>query len=229
MAAKKSRRKKSRNGQRSSGTRKRRQASAADRRRIRELSGLALFAVGCFAAAVIYLGWSGGLVGQAMVDGLRYLFGILAYLVPPVLLAAGAFMVFPDIPRGPRAFQVGLLLLTLAAFLIAGANTFSLVGGDQIHTRFFDGGYIAAHGGIVGDALYWPTSRLLGDVGSTIAALFMLLAAAFLITGASVKTVLVTSGKGAKRAAAGAHRTTRQLGQTMAERRLQRPGGRRCC
>ncbi len=189
-----------------------------DLKRLREMAGLALAAAGCFLALVLYLGWSGGLVGGWAQDLLRYLFGVLIYLSPPALIGGGALLIFPDAPLGPRGLRVGLLLLALALFLITGANTLSVLGSQPAHTNFFNGSYVSGHGGVTGDALYWITGSLIGDVGSTIAVVFLLLAAAFLITGASVRTVLIASSAGARKAAAGARQSTRQLGQNLSDR-----------
>ena len=193
--------------------------SERDLRRLRELGGLALAAAGCYLALVLYLGWSGGLTGQWSQELFRYLFGVLIYLTPLAMIAGGALLIFPEAPLGPLGLRVGLALLICALFLATGANTFSILGSQPAHTAYFASGYFSAHGGLVGDALYWVTGSLTGDVGSTVATVFLLLASAFLITGASVRTVLVASGLRAGRAAAGARRTTQQLGQNLAERR----------
>ncbi len=199
---------------------KRRHATGArDRRHLRELVGLALALAGCFMALVFYLGWSGGLVGNAVEDGLRWLFGVMAYLAPPACVIAGAYLIFPEAPKGPRGFQVGAGLLLIGLFLIFGANTLSVLGADPSHEEFFQSDYFAAHGGIVGDGLYWMTGSLLGDAGSSVAVIFLLLSSLFLITGASVRIVLVATGAGARRTVVSARRATRQLGQTLTERR----------
>ncbi len=201
----------------------RRGGGRRDLKRLREMGGLALVAAGCFLALVLYLGWSGGLVGRWSEDLLRYLFGVLIYLSPPALIAAGVLLIFPDAPLGPRGLRAGLLLLSLALFLITGANTFSVLGSAQVHTGFFDSSYFSRHGGIAGDALYWATGSLSGDVGSTVSSIFLLLAAAFLITGASVRTVITASGAGARRAAFKARRSGRQLGHNLSERMGNKP------
>lgn len=197
---------------------------ARDLRHLRELGGLALFAAGLFVALVLYLGWSGGLAGEAASRGLHYLFGVLAVLAPAALFLAGVLLIFPDMPKGPRAFRAGLALALAALFLVCGANTFSVLGSEPVHTSFFDSAYFSERGGLVGDSLYWLTGSLLGDAGSTVAVIFLVLAAAFLITGASVRAVLVASGLGARRAASGARHTGRQLGRSLAERRAPQPG-----
>lgn len=190
-----------------------------DFRHLRELGGLALIATGFFLVPVLYIGWSGGLVGAAMESALCYLFGVLAYLGPLLFLGAGVKMIFPDMPWGSGPFKAGLSLLLAALFLLTGADTFSLLGNDAAHTSFFNIEYISDHGGVAGESLYWATSFLIGDVGSTIAAVFLILAAVLLITGASVKAVLESSGSHARKAAGGARRSTRQIGQTLARKR----------
>ena len=53
-----------------------------------DLIGLGLLAAGVFLAFPLYLGWDGGAVGRALVDGLTWLLGRVAYAVPPGLVAA---------------------------------------------------------------------------------------------------------------------------------------------
>lgn len=196
-----------------------RKRSGPDWRRWREFGGLALAAAGIFLALVLYPGWSGGLAGGWAQELLRYLFGVMIYLAPPAFIIGGALMIFPDIPRGPRGLRVGFGLLAAAIFLMAGANTFTILGSEPVHAEFFNSDYMSQRGGVTGEALYWATGSLFGDVGSTVVAIFLLLASLFLISGASVRSVLVKSGIGARRAAAKAGHTTRHLGQALAERR----------
>lgn len=196
-----------------------RRKSGQDLRRIRELSGLACGVAGIFIGMVLYQGWSGGIVGEALEQWLRYLLGVMTYLCPPALILAGAWLIFPEMPKGPRAFRVGAVILLISLCLITGANTFSLLGTDPAHGQFFDSTYYAAHGGLAGEGLYWLTGSLIGDVGSTLAAIFLLAAAVFLLTGASVRAVLLASGTGARRAAVGARKTARHWESSLAERR----------
>ncbi len=187
-----------------------------DNRRLRELAGLGVFALGLFMAALLYAGWWGGLVGGAMEGAARWLFGVLAYLSPPALWITGFYLVFPDAPRGSRSFQVGIGLAVASLFLSAAAGAFGLFGGGG--DAAFSAGYMSSHGGLVGELLYRPTTMLIGDVGSTIVAVFLMLAAVFLVSGASVKAVLAAGGRGARRAAAGAQETTRRVSRTLSER-----------
>ena len=188
-------------------------------RRLRELGGLAMAAAGCFLALVLYLGWSGGLAGIFLEDLLRYLVGVIAFLSPLAFIGGGLLMIFPDAPLGSRGVRAGAAMFLAGLFLAAGANVFSILGSSPAHHGFFDSAYVPAHGGVAGDALYWVTSSLAGDVGSTIAAVLLLLSAAFLITGTSVRTVLLASGRRARTVAGGACRTTVHMGHNLAQRR----------
>ena len=61
--------------------------------RHQDLIGLALVGCAAFFACVFYLGWAGGEVGAAVADGVRFLFGGVAYVIPVALFAAGALLV----------------------------------------------------------------------------------------------------------------------------------------
>src|SRR4051812_37295582 len=158
-----------------------------------DLLGLALVALGVFFAFVVYLGWDGGEVGAAGVDGLRWLVGAAHYLVPPALIAAGAVLVLRPVLPAIRPFRAGALCLFAALSLGLAAGTLGL-GPAGERTGFWDPTYVKPRGGMVGEGLYWGTSTLLGDVGAHIVAIFLFLAAVLLLTGASVASVLKATG-----------------------------------
>ena len=60
-----------------------------------------------FLALLIYLGWDGGEVGAALVDGLRGGLGAVHYVVPVALLAAGAVLVMRPVLPAVRPFRAG--------------------------------------------------------------------------------------------------------------------------
>src|SRR5919198_1956929 len=67
-----------------------------------DIAGLALVAVGVFLAFPLYLRWDGGEAGQALVDGLTWAAGAVAYATPVALVAAGAPPPLrPRVPRPP--------------------------------------------------------------------------------------------------------------------------------
>ena len=59
----------------------------------RDLLGLGLVAFGCFLAVVLYGGETGGRVGEATSDALRFLLGGVAYLAPIGFVAGGVLLV----------------------------------------------------------------------------------------------------------------------------------------
>jgi DNA segregation ATPase FtsK/SpoIIIE, S-DNA-T family len=150
-----------------------------------DLIGLGLVALAVFLSFLVYLGWEGGTVGTALVDGLKDLVGQVHVLVPVALLAAGAIVVMrPVLPavRPFRAAAAGLLLSTCLAFA---AGTFGLGGLSEAKEE---------RGGQLGEWLDDGISTLLGGVGSHVIAIFLFLAGVLLLTGASIAGVLKATG-----------------------------------
>src|SRR5215218_11036390 len=85
-----------------------------------DLAGLALVAAGVFLAFPLYLGWDGGAAGEAVVDGLMWAIGRVAYAVPVALLCAGALLVLRPMLPAMRPFRAGGLCLLGAALLAFG-------------------------------------------------------------------------------------------------------------
>src|SRR5207247_10717649 len=93
-----------------------------------ELAGLLLVALGVFLASVLYVGWSGGVVGGALADGVRGAIGGAAYVAPLACLALGGLMVTRSELVDLRPFRTGLLVLTLALELPLGRAPGGLPG-----------------------------------------------------------------------------------------------------
>ena len=97
------------------GAKKPRARTRAHAHHYPELIGLALGAIGIFLAAVLWLGFSGGPVG----DLVQAAIGVAAYIAPLVLVPLGALMVAKSELIDMRPFRLGLgvaltgLLLTL--------------------------------------------------------------------------------------------------------------------
>ena len=105
--------------------------------------GLGLVAVGVFLAFPLYLGWEGGEAGQAIVDGLTWAVGRVAWATPVALVAAGALLVMrPALPAGVRPFRAGALCLLGAACLGLAVGTLGFGPGD--------GAPVAERGGHLG-------------------------------------------------------------------------------
>src|SRR5215218_7996559 len=139
-----------------------------------DLAGLALVALGLFLAFPLYLGWDGGAAGEAVVDGLTWAIGRVAYATPVALFAAGALLVMRPMLPALRPFRAGAVCLFGAALLAFGG------GGEPVR----------AHGGVAGRGLHDGTAFAFSETGTGILTAFLALAGTLLITGASVAGVL---------------------------------------
>src|SRR6478672_8672329 len=148
-----------------------------------DLIGLGLVAVGVFLAFPLYAGWEGGEAGQAIVDGLTWAIGRVAWATPVALVAAGALLVMrPALPAGVRPFRAGALCLLAASCLGLAVGTLGFGPGD--------GAPVAQRGGHLGQVMADASTRLFSEIGAHILAVFLFCAALLLLTGATVAGVL---------------------------------------
>ena len=155
-----------------------------------DLIGLGLVAFAAFFACVFYLGWAGGRVGEAMADGLLFLFGGIGYTAPIVLFAVGAFLVVRPVMPSTHPLKAGAVCLGAALMLGLAAGSFGLGPGDTARDGFLDPDYLEHHGGLVGESLFWLSAKLFSEAGSQILFVFLLLAGVLLLTGASIAGIL---------------------------------------
>jgi DNA segregation ATPase FtsK/SpoIIIE, S-DNA-T family len=180
-----------------------------------DLAGLALVAAGVFLVFPLWMKWDGGRGGQAIVDGLRYVVGVLAYGAPVGLCAVGALCVLRPVLPAVRPFRSGAICLVAALALALAAGTLGLGPAGARH-GFWHTDFLSERGGIVGEALFYAASNLVGSVGAHILAIFLFAAATLLLTGASIAGVV-------KATASVTADTTRALRRTEAELRRARP------
>jgi DNA segregation ATPase FtsK/SpoIIIE, S-DNA-T family len=193
-----------------------------------DLIGLALVALAAFFACVFYLGWAGGRVGEAMADGLLFLFGGVGYTAPIVLFAAGALLVVRPVLPATHPVKAGTICLVAALTLGLAAGTLGLGPGDTPRDGFLDSTYLENHGGLVGEVLFWTSAKLFSEAGSHLLCVFLLLAGALLLTGASVAGVLSATRSAAVTTTDRVRRTTQSFAVPAAplppvERRPVRP------
>src|SRR5919198_2851407 len=124
-----------------------------------DLIGLGLVAFAAFFACVFYLGWAGGRVGEALADGLLFLFGGLGYTAPVVLFAVGALLVVRPVMPSTHPLKAGALCLGAALTLGLAPGSLGLGPGDTPRDGFLDPDYLEHHGGLVGESLYWVTAE----------------------------------------------------------------------
>ena len=154
-----------------------------------DLIGLGLIAAAVFFAFVIWLRWDGGRVGDGAVEGLEWLVGGVHVVAPVATMAGGALLVLKPVLPAWRPIRAGVLCLFAALTLGLSAGTFGL-GPGGAHPGGFDVAYAKSHGGMVGEALYAVVSTALGSVGAHIVCVFLFAAAALLLTGASIASVV---------------------------------------
>ncbi len=153
-----------------------------------DLLALALVALAVLMAFVAWLEWDGGAAGRALLDGTRWLVGSMYVVLPVVLMGAAVLIVLrPALPAG-KPLRLGGVLLFLGMALAL------------------------RDGGVVGDALERGTETALGAAGPGIVAVFLLAAAALLLTGASVASILTATGSRVSS-------TSRRVRETTAEAR----------
>ena len=173
--------------------------------------GLGLVALAAFFACVFYFDWAGGEVGEAMADGILFLFGGAGYLAPIALFAAGAAIVIRPMLPAVHPLKTGALCLAAALTLGLAAGSLGLGPGDTPRDGFLDAAYLREHGGLVGESLFWASAKLFSEAGSHILFVFLLLAGVLLVTGASIAGVLQATRDAATTTSERVRRTTRTV------------------
>jgi S-DNA-T family DNA segregation ATPase FtsK/SpoIIIE len=155
-----------------------------------DVIGLGLVAVAVFFATVFYFGWAGGEVGEALAEGILFLFGGAGYLAPIALFAVGALLVLRPMLPSVRPFRTGGLCLGAALTLGLAAGSLGLGPGDAPRDGYLDPDYLRNHGGLVGESLFWVVRTLFSAVGAHILFVFLFVAGLLLLTGASIAGIL---------------------------------------
>ena len=158
-----------------------------------DLIGLGLVAAGVFLTFPLYLGWDGGTVGEAVADALALLAGVVGLAAPVALVATGALLVLRPVLPAVRPLRAGALCLFAGVTLALAAGTLGL-GPDGARVGLWEPAVFRPRGGITGEALFWASSSLFSTVGAHILAVFLLTAAALLLTGATIAGVVRTTG-----------------------------------
>ena len=212
---------------RASGRRGRARRGSTARARLRlpvleqrhlDLIGLGLVALAAYLASVFYLGWDGGQVGEALARGLLLLVGGVGYLTPVVVFGAGAVMVLRPLLRTARPFKAGAACLICGLTLGLAAGTLGLGPGDVAREGFFDSGYLRGHGGLFGEVSFWASRTLFQEAGTHILVVFLLLAAALLLTGGSVAGVVRATREGVASTTRRVRRSTHEFAAVLSGR-----------
>jgi len=154
-----------------------------------ELWGLGLVAVGLVLATVLWLGFDGGPVGVRVAGWLRDGLGAAAPLVPLALAGIGGLMLVRSKLIDLRPFRTGLAIGVVGLMIALGER----------------------HGGAVGGALGGSLARVIGEAGSLIIGVALVLAGLLLVTGASAGALLRRSGHAVRQAGNAARRSLESI------------------
>ncbi|MFN2469277.1 MAG: DNA translocase FtsK [Gaiellaceae bacterium] len=149
-----------------------------------ELIGLGLVVAGLFLGILLYLDWDGGFAGDPVTDGLDSVLGGAAYVLPVAIVGLGALMLGRSALIDVRPFRTGLVVLAAGLIVTLGAG----------------------HGGFAGRMLGGGLARLVGETGSTLVGAAALIAGTLLLTGASIGSLLRSSGHAVRRAGGAARK-----------------------
>jgi DNA segregation ATPase FtsK/SpoIIIE, S-DNA-T family len=165
--------------------------SELDQRHL-DMLGFATIAVGVFMGFVLYGGWNGGRVGQGLAEGLGWCVGEAKVFAPIALVAGGgALLARPAWPQ-MRPLRAGATCLAAAVTMGLAAGTLGVGSSASPNTgeSSWSSVFVQAHGGVVGEALYQVTHRLVQDVGVNLLIAVLLFVGVTLLTGASPAGVL---------------------------------------
>ncbi len=154
-----------------------------------ELWGLGLVATGLVLATVLWLGWDGGPVGSHVAGWLDDALGAATPLVPAALLGVGGLMLVRSELVDLRPFRTGFAIGVVGLMIALGES----------------------HGGAVGSALGGSLARVLGEAGSLIVGVALVLAGLLLVTGASAGALLRRSGHAVRQAGSAARRSIESI------------------
>ncbi len=183
-----------------------------------DLIGLGLLALGLYLGFVLYAGWDGGSAGAGIEIALTWGLGAVAYALPMLLAGLGLALVVRPLMRYPGAINAGALLLLAGLLLAFAAGTLGL--GPDSPPRgggVFDPDFITAHGGAVGEALYWASTTLFQRIGAHIIALLMIVSGALLLSGRPLVTLIGSGAEAGRQATGGLARTARAVRGVPAE------------
>ena len=194
--------------------------------RQRDVLGFAAIALGVYMCFVLYsVGGSpsaGGL-GGGLSEALGWCVGKARVLAPLALIAAGGVLLAR--PLWPRPLRAGLMCVAAAITTALAAGTFGAGPGPNPKTgeSSWSGVFLQAHGGVIGEAIYQVSRRLVQNVGVDILVLFLALAGISLLTAISpARVVRAAAARTSAIAALLGHRLARarsSRGRTAAQAR----------
>jgi S-DNA-T family DNA segregation ATPase FtsK/SpoIIIE len=167
--------------------------------RQRDILGLAVIAFGVFMGFVLYGSGgtpAGGRAGHGVAVAFGWLLGRARIFAPVALVFGGGVLLLRPVLPAVRPLRTGSILLFAAVTLALAAGTLGLSSPPGSPTHAWSSAHLQSHGGVLGQALYELSHRLVQDVGVSILVVFLTLAAVILLTGASLAGILRATGNG---------------------------------
>ncbi len=178
-------------------------ASAEVMQRRMDLLGLSAIALAVYLGYVIYLGWNGGTVGNGSETALAYAVGKGAVVFPVALGIGGLALIMRPLMPSPRSIAVGAFAIAAGLLLALAAQTAGLAPGGT-RGELFEPEFFKAHGGGLGEVLYWASSTLFQRIGAHIIAVLLVITGLLLVAGRSVSDMISAGHRGFDKARNGA-------------------------
>jgi S-DNA-T family DNA segregation ATPase FtsK/SpoIIIE len=156
--------------------------------------GFGMIALGVFLGFVLYGGWNGGRVGSGLTEAIGWCVGRAKALAPIVLVAGGGAMLARPAWPQLRPLRAGATCIAAAVTMALAAGTLGVSSGasPERGEASWSSVFLQAHGGVVGEALYRVSDRLVQSVGVDILEIVLLFVGVTMLTGASPAGALRT-------------------------------------
>jgi S-DNA-T family DNA segregation ATPase FtsK/SpoIIIE len=118
-----------------------------------------------------------------------------------------------------RPLRTGLGCLVAAVTLMLAAGTLGIGPGAAPAATFWHPAVFEQRGGVIGQAEFWVMSHLLSSLGADILAVFLFVAGLILVSGATLATVVRTTGAGVVGTGRAVRRSTDSVSATLGARR----------
>jgi S-DNA-T family DNA segregation ATPase FtsK/SpoIIIE len=166
--------------------------------RQRDVIGLGLIALGIFMGFILWGHWDGGGAGHGLAVGLGWTVGKARILAPIALLGGGGALLLRPVWPALRPLRTGAICLSASITLALAAGTLGVSSGagEASKGASWTSVFLQAHGGVVGEALYQGSHRLVQNVGVDILVVFLFLVGVILLTGASLASAIRATGNG---------------------------------
>jgi S-DNA-T family DNA segregation ATPase FtsK/SpoIIIE len=167
--------------------------------RQRDVIGLGLIALGIFMGFILWAHWDGGGAGHGLAVSLGWTVGKARTLAPIALIGGGGALLLRPVWPALRPLRAGAICLSASITLALAAGTLGVssgVGEASSKGASWTSVFLQAHGGVVGEALYQGSHRLVQNVGVDILVVFLFLVGVILLTGASLASAIRATGSG---------------------------------